>query len=424
MREIWTNVLHTSAARIYSLAIGMLVLVATARLLGPEGRGQLAAASAWATLFATCAYLSLGQVALHRMTGDPERKRLGPLFGTLVAAAAVLSLAAWGFAGAMYFLTPDAFHGVPPLVLLAAFTAIPFLIWEHYGSYLLTGLNRVRIYNTYQVIGQTLSVLAVLLMILILGWGVPGAALGSAIGAAVMAVGGIRFVASSARASGSIKPSAEEFRALLSGGAKLHLNAIGTVILGYASVLALNHYRSSEEVGWFQLASQLVGMLMILPQAGTMILFGEVARLGPDAAWPANKRLLGQLLAASCALAGISALLAPWIVRLLAGPAFTPAVTAFQWMVGGLLGATCSAVMAPQWIGRGYFWQASAITLLVGCLNLAANLWLIPPYGMQGAVAVFLGTSVLQVVTNLGLAARCELRQRRAVLAYPAAAGS
>ena len=51
------------------MACNLAILGVTARWLGPEGRGDIAAITAWVGLFSTVAYLSLGQVALHNMTG-------------------------------------------------------------------------------------------------------------------------------------------------------------------------------------------------------------------------------------------------------------------------------------------------------------------------------------------------------------------
>jgi O-antigen/teichoic acid export membrane protein len=67
-------------------------------------------------------------------------------------------------------------------------------------------------------------------------------------------------------------------------------------------------------------------------------------------------------------------------------------------MLLGLVGMTFSTVMASQWNGRGYFWQAAALTLLIGAINLLAKLVLIPRHVMRGAVIVFVGTYALSVL--------------------------
>jgi len=77
------------------------------------------------------------------------------------------------------------------------------------------------------------------------------------------------------------------------------------------------------------------------------------------------------------------------------------------------VGMTFSIVMGPQWIGRGYFWQAAGLTFLVGVLNLGANLWLIPTYGMHGAIYAFIGTYVFSIFGNGAMAAHCEIQYRK-----------
>jgi len=247
-----------------------------------------------------------------------------------------------------------------------------------------------------------------------LGLGVIGVLEASLLGQVIVALGGIGFLVKFARDKGlACWPERNEIKALLSGGAKLHLNAIGTFLFTSVNVLILNSYHGAEQTGYFQLATQLLSVLMIIPQAASMVIFGKVSSLGPNGAWPDNRRLLIQITLGMIALSAIAAVLAPWSITLLAGEAFKPAVEPFQWMLLGLIGMTFSTVMAPQWIGRGYFWQAAGLTFLVGGINLAANFWLIPLYGMQGAVYAFLGTYLFSMFGNGAMAWHCQSNYRK-----------
>ena len=417
MRELWANIAHTSGAKIYSLLIGILTLSLTARLLGPEGRGQVAAITTWVSMFSTFAYLSLGQVALHRMADDRTHQRFGHMLGSLILLTFALTLAGWLVALGMYGYNPEgAFKGLPVWALLIGFLALPFMIWEQYGSSLLMGLERVRTYNKYQVIGRTLSALALFALVGGLGWGVSGAMGASLLGQVIVALGGVGFLIQFARSKNlSFRPDKGEIRALLAGGAKLHLNAIGNFLFVSVNVLILSNYHGPEQTGYFQLATQLLGILMIIPQAASMVIFGKVATLGPNGAWPDNKRILFQITIGMIVLSGIAAVFAPWGITILAGDKFMPAIEPFQWMLLGLIGMTFSTVMAPQWIGRGYFWQAAGLTFLVGAINLAANFWLIPQYGMMGAVYAFLGTYLFSIFGNGAMAWHCQAAYKNTV---------
>jgi O-antigen/teichoic acid export membrane protein len=409
---------------VYSLVTGVLVLAISARLLGPEGRGQLAAITTWVSLFSTFCFLSLGQVALHRMAQDRQHSAFGGLLGSLLLLAVLLTCTGWIAAAAFYVARPDAaFKGLPPMLLVLGFTALPFMIWEHYGSSLLAGLDQLRVYNRYQIIGRTATVIAVVVLVGIFNLGVAGAIESTLLGNVIVACAGVGVLSKFVRAQGArVRARAAEVRALVIGGAKLHLNAIGTFLFTSANVLILNQYQDAQQVGYFQLANQLVSLMIIVPQAAGMVIYGKVVSLGPDGAWPEHRRLLWQTTALVVLLSAIAAALAPWAIPLVAGHAFEPAVRPFQWMLLGLVGLNFSVIMGPQWIGRGYFWQAAVLTFAVGCVNLGANFLLIPRYGMNGAVAAFVGTYFISVLGNGAMAWHCQSRSSIRVHAADAAA--
>jgi O-antigen/teichoic acid export membrane protein len=173
---------------------------------------------------------------------------------------------------------------------------------------------------------------------------------------------------------------------LLTGGVKLHLNAVGSVLFSGTDVLLLHHFRGPVPTGYYQTAVQLTTMFLLVPQAATMILYSRVSADGPDRAWRVHRRVLAAivgLMVVGC-LAAYAA--APWVIPAFLGVRFVPSVSLFRWLLLGVVGMTFSTLLAPQWIGRGLFWQASLLTLVVGIGNVGLNLVLIPKYGALGAV--------------------------------------
>jgi O-antigen/teichoic acid export membrane protein len=354
------------------------------------------------------------------MALDPTHSRFGKLLGTLLMMTIILTLLGWMIAFFLYSSSSEGiFDGLPAAALLIGFLSLPFLIWEQYGSFLLMGLERVRIYNYYQIAGRTLSVMGLLMLVGWLGQGVSGVLQATLVGQIIVSLGGIGFlIKHTRRVNPSFLPDKTEIRTLLIGGAKLHMNNIGGFIIWSAGVLILNVYHGAEQAGYFQMAVQLLGALMIVPVSASMVIYGKVTKLGPNAAWPDNKRLLIQITLLMIVLGAIAAAFAPWVIALLAGELFRPAVEPFRLMLIGLIGMTFSTVMAPQWIGRGYFWQAASLTFLVGSVSLLINFWLIPIYGMYGAIYAFIGTYVFSVIGNGAMAWHCQKmsRERRCEL--------
>lgn len=414
MRDLWSVIFQTSAARIFSLLAGVVVLFVTARWIGPEGRGTVAAITTWVGLFAMLGSLSLGQVAIHGLAVDRSEERLGVMAGNLLAVLSAVTLVAWIFATGAGF--PK--QGILPVdfqlpVLIVGFAALPFLILEQFASSLLMAIRELRVYNRYLVIGRGVALVLTLAFVGLFDAGVTGVLAAALIGEALVSCGAYAFLLARIRTAGrSIRIEAGELGKLLAGGAKLHLNAIGTFLFSSADVLILHHYRGPAETGQYQLAAQLIAALMVIPQAASMALFGSVAAKGPDRAWRENLQILAQTLGIVIAIAIVAGVSAPlWIVKL-AGGEFEPSVGLFQWLLASVPGMTFSALLAPQWIGRGFFFLAAALTVAVGIANVLANFHLIPVYGSMGAVYANLGTFAFSVVGNGAMAVYCWRRAR------------
>lgn len=407
MRELLLTILHTSGAKIYNLVIVVGTLSLTARWLGPDGRGQLVAITTWVTMFSTIGHLSLGQVAIHRAVNNKSDRWQGEVLGSLLFLAALLSGLCWLVAASSYVVSQGrVFSSLPSWLLLVTFAALPLYIWEQYGSSLLMLKNRIDIYNKCQIYGRTTGLLALILFVLILKLGIDGAIYSIIIGQSIVALGGIRFLY--VNSSKYVGISRQETKSLLAGGAKLHWNAIGVIAFGVADILIINHYIGAVEAGYYQLAVQLIGVLLIIPQAVSMIMYGKIAAVGPDEAWVYHKKILLyiiMLLLFGCVLAWI---LAPWIVTIVAGAKFSPSIAVFRWLMPAVLGMAFSIVMTPQWIGRGFFWQASFVTIAVGIVSVAANFLLVPHYGIKGAAWTAVGACGISAVINIWMVLFCN----------------
>lgn len=412
MRELLWTVAHTSGAKIYSLALAMITLSLTARWLGPEGRGQMVAITTWVTMFSTIGHLSLGQVAIHRATTHKDDRWLGEVIGSLLALTALFTVLCWSVAIAAYAITEGRFFGVlPKWLLFISFAALPLYIWEQYGSNLLILSNQIGIYNKYQVIGRTVGLLLLIVFVSWLSFGVPGAIYSAIIGQFVVAISGIRFLYS--QTGGRIRAVKTEVAALLNGGIKLHWNAIGVVAFGSADILIINHFRGAQEAGYYQLASQLIAVMLIIPQAASVIMYGKIASTGPDAAWVLHKKILIYTVAFIITGSICTCILAPWIVILVAGAKFMSSVAVFRWLLLAVTGMTFSIIMAPQWVCRGFFLQAALLTIVVGSSSTLANFILVPRYGMLGATWSAIGAYSLSVLLNIGMAVFCDKKSRK-----------
>jgi O-antigen/teichoic acid export membrane protein len=320
-----------------------------------------------------------------------------------------VTVVGWVVAAVIYEASGGSAYGhVPVDALVLGFALLPLLVWEQYGSSLLMALGRISVYNRAEIVGRSVGLSLIVALVALAGVGVNGALVALLVGQALVAAAGIRYLIR--RAGPTLSFSRAALRDLLGGGLKLHLNALGTFLFTSAAVLIVQYLRGPADTGSFQLVVQLMTVALLVPQAASMVLYGEVARLGPDGAWPANRRVLLTLLPFTFGLAIVGALLAPVLIPLVLGDAFSSAVPVFQIFVFALVGQTFSTVMAPQWIGRGLFWQASALTVVLGVCNVAACFPLVDAYGMKGAAFAILGVSVVSLIGNGAMAVWIERR--------------
>jgi O-antigen/teichoic acid export membrane protein len=176
----------------------------------------------------------------------------------------------------------------------------------------------------------------------------------------------------------------------------------------------VNSYRSPSEVGWYQLAVQMITALMIVPQAVWLVLNEKIAGKGPEKVWPLQRRLLVQSTGVMIFIIALSYLVAPYAVALIAGENFYPSIELFRIMLPSAFGMSLSYFMGSQWLGRGLFGQTALLTVLLGGTNLILNMIFVPKFGVSAAAWSMTIVYTMMVLTNLGMAAYVELRWQSA----------
>lgn len=415
MLDIWKKILQAGGARIYSMGLAFLSLILTARVLGPEGRGQFVAITTWTTTLATVTCLSLGQVVLYRAAQSRGGAWLSDSYRVLVTFTGVLSLIGWGLAVIVY-LTPlrTVYGDLNPLWLALGFLALPFRIWDNYSIALFQALGKLNFYNVFLVVSSTVGVLALVLLIQWQQLGLIGALAALLVGQAVLSLGGLGTL--HRLAQGYRLPAREACTAFAGDGFKIHLNTIGMLLIAGIDLLMLNYYRGPEETSRYQIAAQLMGIIMLVPQAASLVVSSRISALGPDKAWPLQRKIVWQSTALMLGISLVLGLSARVWLPLVFGRDYMASVELLDWLLFAGLGMTFSTLMAPQWIGRGLLLQASLLTIASGIINVILNRLLIPTYGAAGAAYSVLVTYGFAIVAHGAMFLYCERERRQSIL--------
>jgi len=99
--RLWKAATLTTTTKVYWVTGAMATTVITARCLGPDGRGVMAAAASWVAMFVTFGHLSLASVVMYVLTGD-DRERVAEVTGSLLAIIAVITVIAWAAVATAY----------------------------------------------------------------------------------------------------------------------------------------------------------------------------------------------------------------------------------------------------------------------------------------------------------------------------------
>ncbi len=379
----WSMILQTSGAKVYWLLVSVATTFITARLLGPEGRGVVAAMTGWLMMFTTFGYLSLAQVVFYLGAGKPHDQWLPPVLGTLLTLVAGITVIGWLIAAIGYRLTAGSiFHNLTVPVLLVGFVALPFTLWAENGTSILLALRSVQVVNLAQVAGGTATLIGVFLLVRYARWGVVGALI--AVLAYHVFVSGVSLTHIMRKAK-RMTFDRVMARELLVGGSKLHVSAIGTYLAVQSNVLIINQFRPPAETAYYQLAAQMITAIQLLPAAASMVAYSIIAKDGPDKAWPQHRKLLLQSLGVVVAIGIIGYVASPLVIVGLLGARFLPAVSVFRILLLTLIGMTLSTLMASQWIARGLFLQVGVVSVILGTLTVAGNYLVVPRYGIHGA---------------------------------------
>jgi enterobacterial common antigen flippase len=390
----------TNAAVMGLTAVGSVL---AARLLGPWGRGQLAAVVAWSAL--TVAFGDLGISQACAYYGARERARPGVVAGTSLAlgvsVAIVLVLCIVPF---RFRLFGGAFAGAAGFYLVS----VPLSITTLYLACILQGMNRLAAFNTVRVIQGSSYAVAVTLATL-RGWNQIGAVVRVMIACQATAALVSLVIASRLLPIGQWRVRRTTARNLLAYGSRSWVGNLFWLMNGRLDQALLSLFAPMSELGLYAVAVSYSSTLFGLSGALASVVFPRVAL----AATPQHgRRELARILPAFCAiilpLGAVMALAAPWAMSTVFGAAYRsgtlPArILLMGGVVLGLNYVISNALRASGRPGAPAIGEAAGVVVTLSVLPFALIHW-----GISGAAVV----SVLSYSVTGVILAGLWLRQK------------
>ena len=380
MKDLFVSFIATGAIQLSNLASGILA----ARLLGPEGRGELAVVILWPSLIAALGALGISaSVIYHSATRSEPPARI---FASSMILGGSLSLV---LMAAGLVLVPFAYADYRPEVRDIAYfylLIIPVGYFALHMSSMFQGGLKLGVWNLLRTLVHVNYVVFILLFLFADYVSVRGFAAASLLANFFMVIAAIGFL----NREGWIgwRPRLQTIKSLLRYGLKVHPAAALAIAGERLDQVLISLWLAAIDLGLYVVALAVAGTAYLLGGTISHIAFPKIANQPSDGG---KAEVLGRYMRLTVAVTLVAAAglfaLAPWLVELVFGEAFLPSVPVVRILLLGALPLACNLIFGVGFLGydRGLLVsKASLIGLVVSAVGLFV---LLPLYGIVGAAS-------------------------------------
>ncbi|KEZ78799.1 lipopolysaccharide biosynthesis protein [Salinisphaera hydrothermalis] len=409
-------IFYTTGTQLLIQLIGLGTGVLVARLLGPDGRGALAAVISWTSMFAYLGNLGLPVAITYASARYPMQRH------QLLGNATVLAACQWVFLGLLGWLVlPGALAGhgaaLGNLAVLYLCAYLPLNLLTLYANAIQQGAGRYASFNAVRVsvpLGYALILLGLWMTHHIRVTTVVTANLASNALAAILALSlTVPMLLRLCRQVETRWFDRKSLRRELRYGVSAQLGTLQPFTGLRIDVLALTLLVSTHDIGLYIAALAAANLIRAQGFALGQVVLPEIAKCGNAAdQWRVLRRFL-LLAAGGGTLATVVVMFwAVDLLRLVYGEAFTAAALMLKILcIAGTLGALYR-VIADGLRGMGLP-MVSTIAELVGLtIGVVTLIVCVPTWGQEGAAYGVLAASA----TSLCVAVWMAFRARRIAL--------
>ena len=385
LEDTWRRHWDTLGTQVLTAGLGVMSGVLAPRLLGPQGRGELAAVTLWPVSLAFLGMFGMDLSAVYfAAKGRPAGSfGMAPVATTCLVVGCAQSLVVI-VAGLL--IIPAALHSIGPQavrVALLFLASVPFILMGRVLSGLLLGNQDTTGYNTFRLVAPatySLAVLAFFLLDIPSVAGIVAFELGGFVLAAIVVV---RLVRSRLRPSWKWEPSIA--KQMLKYGVKTQAGSVSNFFNQRLDQLLMSLFLPSAALGFYVAGVALADGLLIIPRGIGLVTLAESANADRRNGWRVAKRslLLAALWLLPCAI-GLW-ILTPLIVPALFGARFASSVLPCRILIPGCCSLALASVLFEAARGMNHPESpsiAEAAGLVLTAILLAL---LLKPYGIAGA---------------------------------------
>ena len=398
------DVVFTSFARAFSLLTGVVSLMITARWLGPEGRGEVIAVTVLMSMLGTFGHFSLGPVWVRKANQKEEGWLNQAVSFALLNTLVVFCLLVVLFC-LFHFFQPSFISRWNDELLILGLLFPPFVMLDYYMQQILTVLNK---YNSYSIFLVWSRLIVVLMLPLLLFFGLSGKGflLSTLTGLAVVSICSLRLVFK--QQVGLSLPSFKMYLGTVFSSGYAQIISFGALLYSSGGIIQLNFMKGAAEAGEYQVAYQLLTIMLVAGQSASTILFGRVSESNDKKSWLSQKKLIHFVMVFYAFLTVIAFYVGPMIINFIVGDNFVLTASAFKVLVIASFFLAFNYLMVHQWYVLGKQKILAFITVTFCVLSGVLNMFLIPIYHLQAVALCFLLICFLNFIANVFLYIKCN----------------
>ncbi|TIL25856.1 MAG: hypothetical protein E5Y83_34815 [Mesorhizobium sp.] len=384
------DVIAILRTRALTFILSVLVSVLTARYLGADGKGLIAALMAVPGVVVALCELGARQSASHFLA-----RRILPLpevLGALSLLALVTS--SLGVLVTLVYLNWTASQRFTHLQVALACSTIPLSVAVSYVSGVFLGLLQIARFNAAAWIPSIASAAVILLLVGFLERGPTGVLWAQVISGSLLLAYALRTL-----------PLIAALRLTLSWRAPARIVRLGIVYavalfaltLNYRiSVILLTQLSTFREVGIFSLGNSIATLVWVVPGAIGPLVFAHSASATRHSQQPEHLSALTRITLAASAACGLGlALVSPIIVPLVYGASFSASSLVVLMLMPGAVCFAAFKLLNVNLAGQGKPWLTLVAILPALALNALLGYVLVP---LSGSVGAAQATSISYVV--------------------------
>jgi O-antigen/teichoic acid export membrane protein len=403
----------TLASRLFVFGLSLVAGVILARTLGPYGRGVYALALVAPSAVTLVANLGISQALTYHLAR--KTYRVEQLIGQAIALAVILGgIATLLLVAVMALAGKWILPGVALNLVVIAAASIPLALFFYFSLSFEQGLENFIGFNALYLVNAAALVLLLIPLYLARG-NVTLAVTAWSLSWIPTAAVGLFLLSRAGRLN--IRLDLQVAKPLLRFGIVGYLSFMTNYLNFRLDTFLVNIFANPTQVGFYAVAVGLAEIIWYVSSAAATVLAPRVASAEAATSDITTGRVSRVVFATSLLGALALAVVAPLLIRILFGSAFSPSVVAVWLLLPGIVTLSVARVLSSYLLGRNRLKVDFFASLAGLAMTLVLDLTLIPRYGFVGAaIASSVAYSTTMLVNMTWVVRNSQLTLRSLML--------